>query len=383
MPETLSASQLLAAGRPIRNATLTLASDGTLAAIKPGDAQTDQTTLTPACFDIHTHGAVGEDVMSATPGGFRKLGRFFARRGVAWYLPTTVTAAVDPTLAALDRIATEIERGFQPGEAQPLGIHLEGPFLSHAKRGVHPTEHLQDPSIELFERFFEAARGHILMLTLAPERPGAADLIRHAVGRGVRVSLGHTNATASETLAALDAGATAATHTFNAMRPLDHREPGVLGIVLEDERVFAELICDGVHVAAPVVRLWWRLKGPQKAVLVTDSMQATGLGPGAYTLGGLPVTVRDGQALLSADLEQDKYTLAGSVLTLDTAVSNLRRQTGATLAEAVAAASLNPAAMLGRPELVALQPGQPANLNRFDAQGQLIATYLHGALVPR
>lgn len=321
--------------------------------------------------------------MSATPEGFHLLGRFLAAHGVAYYLPTTVTAGIETTLHALERMAGAIERGPQPGEAQPIGIHLEGPFLSHAKRGVHPSEHLQPPSTSLFDRFQEAAHGHICLLTLAPELPGATDLIRYATAKGTRISLGHTDATAMKTLTAIDAGATGATHTFNAMRALDHREPGVVGVVLDDDRLYAELICDGVHVAPAAVRLWLKAKGVARAILVTDAMAATGQAEGEYTLGGLPVTVTGGRALLSAPLQLGKEVLAGSLLTMDRAVAHLQRITGVSLATSVRMASSTPAAFLGRPELTSLEVGTPANLNRFDRDGHLVATYLRGMEVPR
>ena len=157
------------------------------------------------------------------------------------------------------------------------------------------------------------------MLTLAPEMPGALDLIRHASAAGVRVSLGHTNATDAETEAAIAAGAVSATHTFNAMRPLDHRDPGVLGVVLDQQELFADLICDGIHVAPAAVRLWFRMKGSDRAILITDAMSATGMPDGAYMLGSFAVTVKDGRCSLTEHPE----TLAGSVLTLDRAVQHL------------------------------------------------------------
>lgn len=384
----LTAARLFTGEAMLSTVQLALGADGLLQQLdvqrlgaEPSSEPVDDTTLTPTFFDIHTHGACGHDVMFATPAELSRTQRFLATRGVGHYLPTTVTADVDITLHALERLADAVERGPQPGEAQPVGIHLEGPFLSHAKRGVHPTEHLQRPSVTLFDRFQEAARGHILLLTLAPELPGAASLVSHATARGVRVSLGHTNATATEALAAVEAGATSATHTFNAMRPLDHREPGVLGVVLDDDRLFAELICDGVHVAPSLVRLWSKAKGQDRTVLVTDSMAATGEGDGFYELGGLPVTVRGGQALLAGDLAGGKQTLAGSLLTMDRAVADLQAFTGVSLLAAVQAASVNPARMLGRPELARIAPGLPANMNRFDASGRLVATYLRGVAV--
>ena len=356
----------------------------------PKSLTNETDTLTAAFFDIHTHGAMGHDVMHVTPTELGEVQRFLTHHGVAYYLPTTVTAPVDTILYALEALASAIESPIPENEATPIGIHLEGPFLSHAKRGVHPIADLQPPSIELFDRFQTAARGHIKLVTIAPE-PGAAkpssgpwsldpkpsaalDLIVHATSQGVRVSLGHSNATAAQTLPAIAAGATSATHTFNAMRSMDHREPGILGTVLTDDRLYAELICDGIHVAPAMVRLWLRAKGLDHAILVTDSMSATGMPEGAYTLAGQPVTVTNHRAVLTDAPE----TLAGSILTLDAAVANLQTFTNATLGQAIQLASHNPAAMLGQPALTAIAPGSPANLNRFNAAGHLTATYLSG-----
>ena len=346
-------------------------------------------TLTAAFFDIHTHGAMGRDVMHATPADLSRIQRFLARHGVAHYLPTTVTAPIDDTLRALEALANAIESTPAEHEAQPIGIHLEGPFLSHAKRGVHPSADLQPPSIALFDRFQTAARGHIKLVTIAPEpnatdpatNPGAPDtaldLIHHATSQNVRVSLGHSNATAAETLPAITAGATSATHTFNAMRSLDHREPGILGTVLDDDRLYAELICDGIHVAPPLVRLWLKAKSATRAILVTDSMSAAGMPDGDYTLAGQPVTVANHRAVLSDAPD----TLAGSILTLDAAVANLQFFTQAPLSDATRLASHNPAALLGLSTLTRLSPNSPANLNRFNSANQLTATYIRGTRV--
>ncbi|MGH9607115.1 MAG: N-acetylglucosamine-6-phosphate deacetylase, partial [Terracidiphilus sp.] len=205
-------------------------------------------TLAPAFFDVHIHGAGGHDVMEATPEALTAVGRLLASRGTGCYLATTVTAPLDATLRAVAGLAKLIGTPAQEGVAQPLGIHIEGPFLSHSKRGVQPAEHLLPPNIATFDRLFEAAEGHVRLMTLAPELPGAVELTAHATHRGVRVSLGHSNATAAETRAAIAAGAVSATHTFNAMRALDHREPGIAGVVLDERELYAELICDGIHV---------------------------------------------------------------------------------------------------------------------------------------
>ena len=282
-----------------------------------------------------------------------------------------MTAPVETTLRSLEAIATRIEQAPRPGMARPLGIHLEGPFLSHARRGVHPAADLQSPDIRLFDLFQQAARGQIRLITIAPEVPGALELIAHATAAGVVVSLGHTDATAAETRAAIKAGATSATHTFNAMRKLDQREPGVLGVVLDDDRLFAEIICDGVHVAPELVRLWRKAKGPARGILITDSMAATGMPDGRYRLGTFDVDVADGRAMANG-------VLAGSVLTLDRAISNLCSFTSASLPEAIGLASINPAALLGRPGLAEMEVGQPANLARFSPDGRLLSSYIGG-----
>ncbi len=237
-------------------------------------------TLAPAFFDVHFHGAAGHDVMEATPQALEAICTFLASRGTGSFLATTVTAPLDTTLRAVEGLAKLIAEPPVGGRAQPSGIHLEGPFLSHAKRGVQPAAHLLAPNIAVFDRLFDAAEGHVRLMTVAPELPGAVELTAHATRRGVRVSLGHSNAIAAETRAAIDAGAVSATHTFNAMRALDHREPGILGTVLTDDTLYAELICDGVHTDPEIVRLWWRAKGSERAILVTDAMSATGMPPG-------------------------------------------------------------------------------------------------------
>jgi N-acetylglucosamine-6-phosphate deacetylase len=383
MPTLITARRLSTDIGSVEFPVIIVDDDGTLADITsdPTALAHEEDTLTAAFFDIHTHGAMGHDVMSASPSELREVQRFLALHGVAHYLPTTVTASVDSTLRVLESLANAIEAEPRPLQAQPRGIHLEGPFLSHAKRGVHPEAYLQTPNIELFGRFQQAARGHISLLTIAPELAGARDLITYATGVGVRCSLGHSNALASETRAAIDAGARSATHTFNAMRALQHREPGILGVTLDDDRLYAELICDGVHVAPELVRLWFKAKGPERAILVTDAMSATGMPDGRYKLGELDVDLTDGRALLAGDLAHGAHTLAGSVLTMDRAVANLRQFTGTTLADATRVASHSAAAMLGRPELTRLAPGCAANLNRFDRGGRLIATYIQGELV--
>jgi N-acetylglucosamine-6-phosphate deacetylase len=237
---------------------------------------------------------------------------------------------------------------------------------------VQPAEHLLAPDIATFDRLFDAAEGRVRLMTLAPELPGAAELAAHATERGVRVSLGHSDATAAETRAAVAAGAVSATHTFNAMRPLDHREPGILGTVLTSDALYAELICDGIHTAPEMVQLWWRTKGPDRAILVTDAMSATGMPDGEYQLGGFAVQVANGRAMA-------RGVLAGSVLTLDRALANFIRFTGATVDQGLHLLTANPAAMTGQGDIAgSLGVGMPANLVAVDMFGHLAGSMVGG-----
>jgi N-acetylglucosamine-6-phosphate deacetylase len=332
-------------------------------------------TLVPAFVDVHTHGAMGHGVMEGSNEAFEAIGKFLAQRGVGAYLPSTVTAGVDKTLRALEGIATQIEQRAAVGAAagaRPIGIHLEGPFLSHSKRGVHPVKFLQAPSIELLGRFWQAARGHIRLMTVAPELPQAAEMIQEAVRLGIRVSLGHSNANTAEAMEGIVAGATSATHTYNAMRPLDHREPGLLGVVLDQKDLFAELICDGIHVNPLLVRLFHRAKGADHGILITDANAATGMPEGVYRLGEIDVTVADGRCMFEGKL-------AGSILTMDLAVRNFVRFTEAPYRTAIRYASLNPATMLGVEALYGeLAPGRAANITVLSPAGDVQCTLLEG-----
>ena len=374
MLTTLTARRLLTDNGEIEYPVLTI-EDGRIVQIESSAPNGATGTLTAPFFDIHVHGARSYDFMAATPAEIAEVGRFLAGRGVGHYLPTTVTGPMDTTLRALESLANAIEEGqsggFDEARAIPVGVHFEGPFVSHIKRGVHPAACILEPSVELFDRFQEVARGHIRLMTLAPELPHALELIEHATSRGVRVTMGHSNATSAETLEAIAAGASSSTHLFNAMRPLDHREPGILGAVLDREDVYAEAICDGVHVDPAIIRLWLKAKGEERAILVTDGMSATGMPDGTYMLGDFQVEVKNGVCL-------SEGTLAGSVLTMDKAVANLRRFTGSSLGVAVRLASRNPARMLGMEHLTDVKTGSAANFNLYDDAGNRAGSIFHG-----
>lgn len=335
-------------------------------------------TIAPGFIDLHIHGGAGHDVMEASDSALEKISSHLAKTGVTSFCPTTVTASVDVTLRALDHLGSAINKQALPG-AQPIGIHLEGPFISTAKCGVHPVSEIKDPSLELLERFWQASQGAIKIVTLAPELPGAVEFTRTCVAKKIVVSLGHSNADAAATKACIDAGARHATHTFNAMRSLDHREPGILGVVLTDDRVSADIIVDGVHVAPEMVKLFLRAKG-DKAVLITDAISATGMPNGRYKLGGFEVEV-------TGDRCMHNGRLAGSVLTLDRAVRQVMSCVVAQafqpvhdlLQHAVRLATLNPAKVLGL-DSGHIAEGGRADLVVLSSSGDVIRTILHRSI---
>jgi N-acetylglucosamine-6-phosphate deacetylase len=332
--------------------------------------------LAPGFIDIHIHGGAGHDVMESHPDALPAVERLLARHGVSSYFPTTVTAPVDTTLAALQRLADAIEAA-NKGEfsselrARPLGIHLEGPFISHARRGVHPAKNLLPPTLNMFERFWQAARGHIRVMTIAPELEGAQEVIAEAARRGVCVSLGHSDADLNTTRAAVAAGARHATHTFNAMRPLKHRDPGILGEVLTDSRISADIIADGIHLDPAVVQLFLEAKGPHAAVLITDATAATGMPDGRYRLGSFDMELKDGKCLADGKL-------AGSVLTMDRAVRNVMQFARWEMQPAVCLATLNPARVAGLAGRGELKTGAQADLVVLSPNGEVRNTILRG-----
>jgi N-acetylglucosamine-6-phosphate deacetylase len=327
--------------------------------------------LVPGFVDIHIHGSAGYDVMEADDRGLERMAGFLAKRGVSSFLATTVTAGTELLVSAVEKIAGQILRWSKTGAARPIGIHLEGPCISRLRRGVHPASDIQNPTIELFDRLHSAAAGTLRLITLAPELPGAVELIREATHRGVMVAIGHTDGTAEDALAAIAAGATHVTHTFNAMRPLEHRAPGVLGEALNNDGLTAEIIADGVHVDPRVVSIFLRCKGVERAVLVTDAISATGMGDGRYKLGSFEVVVNG----LRADSEGH---LAGSVLTLDKAVRNAMQFGGWPLADCVRLASANPAAVIGAHTRGTLRPGNHADIAVLSRSGEVIQNFVSG-----
>lgn len=386
MRNTVAARRILGAGGAVDYPLLTL-EDGVIRAIESLDAaalaKSDAThrfpdaVLVPAFVDVHLHGGAGHDVMEATAEAIDRIGSHLSHYGVGAYLPTTVTSPVEQTLTSLTGLARQIERLERTPDngATPLGIHLEGPFLSHRKRGAHTASLLEAPSIALFDRFYQAAEGRIMLMTIAPELPDALELIAYATSLGVRCSLGHSAATVEQTRAGIVAGAVSATHTFNAMSGLDHRSAGMAAVVLDEDALYAELIADGLHVDPLLVRLFAKAKPSDRMLLITDGISATAMPNGKYLLGSMEVDVRDGRCTTNG-------TLAGSVLTLDRGVRNLMEFARVDLHTAAAAAATNPAQMIGRSdEWGSLHVGGPANFTVLSVGGDVMETFLRG--VPR
>jgi N-acetylglucosamine-6-phosphate deacetylase len=299
-------------------------------------------TAVPGFIDVHIHGAGGRDVMEGTADALRAVTRKVSEYGTTSVVATTVTASTDHTLRAIEGIAGYIahQRETDEARAEVLGIHLEGPFISNTRRGVHPSEWIQLPSAETLSRFLKAAAGNARILTIAPEVLGAAPCIDAARQAGLVVSMGHTDATYEQARAALARGARSATHVYNAMRPFSHRDPGVIGAVLTSPDVNAELIADGVHVEEAAMKLLLLAKGAAHVTLVSDGLSATGMPDGKYMLGELEVTVSGG-VCRNAD-----GVLAGSTLTLDRALRNIVGL-GIALPDALRMLTLNPATLLG------------------------------------
>jgi N-acetylglucosamine-6-phosphate deacetylase len=317
-------------------------------------------TIVPGFVDVHIHGAGGRDVMEGTREALELMTATVAAHGTTSLVATTVTASEKETRDSVAGIAHFILNTSQyPARelsAEILGIHFEGPFISPARRGVHPAKWIVPPSTELLAQLLAEARGTAQILTLAPELPGALELIAAARKAGLVISIGHTDATYEQALAAIEAGATHAAHVYNAMRPFSHRGTGVLGAVLTSPKVSAELIADGVHVDEAAMRMLVDLKTPERVILVSDGMSATGMPDGKYQLGMFEVKVSEGVA------RNAEGKLAGSTLTLDRALRNIVAL-GVPLASALRMVTANPARQIGLgARKGVLAPGADADL---------------------
>jgi N-acetylglucosamine-6-phosphate deacetylase len=332
-------------------------------------------TIVPGFIDLHIHGAAGHDVMEASPEALAAITTSVLARGTTSLVATTVTAREEITCRVAQGIADWMNRPKStPGaSAEVLGVHFEGPFISVARRGVHPLESIAAPSPPLLRKLLEAARGGARILTMAPELAGAVELIIEACKAGLVVSMGHTDATYGEAMTAISAGARHAAHVFNAMRPFAHRETGVLGAILTSPAVTAELIADGIHVDDAAIRVLVAAKGAEGVILVSDGTAATGMPDGRYRLGSFEVSVAGGIA------RNSEGKLAGSTLTLDRALRHMLKL-GFPLKEVLPMLTSNPTRLLRlNHRKGCLKAGADADLVLLNEKFEVVRVMARGA----
>lgn len=333
------------------------------------DAVLHGQTLVPGFVDVHSHGGAGSDFPSGDLEAVREVVQGHLAHGTTSMMASLVTASLDDLELRVASLAPLVADG------ELLGIHLEGPWLSPTFKGAHDPNLLRAPVVSEIDRILEAGQGAVRMVTIAPELPGGLEAVAHLARAGVIAAVGHTDADYKTAKAAVDAGARAATHLFNAERALHHREPGPVAALLEDDRVWIELIADGVHVHPGALRLAASRAG-DRTVLVTDAMAAAAAPDGDYILGSLDVSVRDGVARLVSN-----GAIAGSTLTLDAAVRFAVREVGLALPDAIRAATASPAAMVGRSDLGEIAAGKRADLVALDSDLQVTRVMQSGRWV--
>ena len=329
--------------------------------------------LSPGFIDIHNHGNSGYDVMDSTEEALDKIGEFHLSNGVTSYLGTIITSSYENTIKAMKNI---VDYKNKLGKANILGIHLEGPFFDLEKKGAQPEEFIKLPDLNHIQELLDIAKGKLKMVSLAPELKGSIEVIEKLKENNVAIAMAHTNATFEDAEKGIDSGITIATHLYNGMRSFNHREPGVIGASLLDNRVYCELIYDRIHLHDAAAKVALKMKGYDKIVLVSDAMMAAGLGDGEYLLGNQKVLVKEGVARLASG------SLAGSTLNLKQAVYNMVKFLEVPIHEAVKMASLNPAKAInmGR-EIGSIRVGKRADLIIFDENMDIKHTISGGNLV--
>ncbi|GAA4808011.1 N-acetylglucosamine-6-phosphate deacetylase [Streptomyces ziwulingensis] len=372
-PLVLSGATAVLPTGPVEGAQVTV--DGTrIAAAAPEHARVIDLTghwLIPGFVDLHNHGGGGASFTSGTAEEVLQGIHTHRLHGTTTLVASTVTGELD----FLARRAGQLAELAQQGDL--AGIHFEGPFISPCRKGAHSERLLRAPDPAEVRKLVDAAQGHARMMTLATELPGGLDSVRLLAEHGVIAAVGHTDATYEQTVEAIDAGATVATHLFNAMPPVGHRAPGPITALLEDERVTVELINDGVHLHPAALRLAFHHAGPARVAFITDAMDAAGFGDGRYLLGPLEVDVVDGVARLV-----EGGSIAGSTLTLDRAFKRAVTVDGLPVGDAVAALCANPARLLGLADRVgSLEPGKDADLVVLDAAFDVVGVMRRGAWV--
>jgi N-acetylglucosamine-6-phosphate deacetylase len=330
--------------------------------------------VVPGFIDIHVHGGGGSDIMDGNYEAVKQVAVTHSRFGTTAFLPTTMTMSKDKIIRSLRSIHEAFVKGTRAAEI--LGVHMEGPYISPEKKGAQKEEDIKKASIEEFLEFNRTSGNLISLVTIAPEIPGAIELIRWLSEHKIIASIGHSNATYEQVQEGIRAGLSHVTHTFNAMSGLNHREPGVVGAALLSSQLILEMIADGIHLHPAVMQILVKAKEIGKIVLITDAMRATSKPEGTYELGGQEVTVSKGQARLKDG------TLAGSVLTMDKAVRNMINKVEVSLTEAIQMATINPAKCLGvEGKKGSLEPGKDADIVILNKKLKVELTMVKGKVV--
>ena len=335
------------------------------------DAAGKNWTAFPGFIDVHIHGAAGHDVMDATAEALNGLADALPKEGTTSFLATTMTQTDTAISSALENLR---EFQAQEGQAEMLGAHLEGPFISDKRAGAQPIEHIAKPSYPLFRKWQKLSGDQIRLVTLAPETENGLSFIKSLAEDGVIASIGHSDGTLEEVQAAVRSGASHVTHLYNQMSPFHHRNPGVVGAALTEDGLSVEVIADFIHSHPTSVELAFRQKGAERLILITDAMRAKGLAPGVYDLGGQDVQVTQKDARLADG------TLAGSILTMETAVKNIQSITGCSLNELVAMTSANAAKELDLANKGRLQAGADADVAILDDNFNVQMTICRGTI---
>ncbi|MGF7060484.1 N-acetylglucosamine-6-phosphate deacetylase [Brassicibacter mesophilus] len=330
--------------------------------------------ILPGFIDIHVHGGNGYDTMDGKYESINEISKYVSKNGVTGFLPTTVTAKWEKIINAIKAVDDAMKTGVEGAEI--LGSYIEGPFISKDQKGAHPEEYILPIDIYKAKEIVEAAPAAVKVVAIAPEKENAIELIKMLKSHNIKVSIGHSNASYEETILAIENGADIAIHTFNAMKGLHHREPGTVGAVLSNDKIYSELISDTIHVHPAVMKILVKCKGLDKVCLITDCMMAGGLDDGQYQLGELAVTVKDSIARI------DSGSLAGSTLRLIDAIKNMINKVEISPVDAVNMASIVPASILGMDNTVgSIQEGKKANFAIIDDEYNVVMTIVNGKIV--
>lgn len=356
-----------------------LIEEGRILAVGPGLAEEASDSLdasglivAPGFVDIHVHGSAGHDTMDGTREAIEGMARYFASRGVTSFCPTTLTQEAGAIMAAVRAVHDCQQRPVQG--AQPLGVHLEGPYIDAGKKGAQPEQYVRTARALDYREFFSL--GNVRLISLAPEIEENRELIAFARSRGAAVAVGHSSASYEQVAEAVKLGLNQSTHTFNQMEGIHHRQPGTAGGALMLDEIYAQCIADGVHLHPAIVKMIVRLKGAEKAALITDAIRGAGMPDGEYELGGQPIVVKEGAVRLKDG------TLAGSCLAMDQGVRNLLAFTGRPLAECLRMATLTPARAIGVSDRKgSLEPGKDADLVLLTPDLKVAATLLAGRVI--